>query len=904
MIKKALARIIMALAVISCLAITDNITPALASEGVPVISTHHDNFPNFAYNPTIMTAKDGNWSDPSVWASSRLPGDNDIVLIKHAISYESSSGVADVIGIASTGKLSFRHDMSTKLSVGILQVLPGGYLSVGTEALPVIDSASAEISIKDKAIMSSVDPDQWGTGLLVIDGTVSMHGSIKLPTFARTSISPKAGDASVSLEAPVTGWKVGDKVFLPDTRQVPDGQWFNTSYVLQVDTRSIQGISPDNKVITLSAPLTYNHKGARDANGTPTVWGGVKLLPHLGNITRNIVIRSVNPNGTRGHTVYTHRSSVDIRYVQYQDMGRTRATTIIPTTNHIGRYPLHLHHLWGLTNPSNTGYQFKVIGNAINDSLKWPLAIHGSHYGLINANVIYGGSQLTGAGIALEDGTETENLINGNFVSYVIGNVNPRESGSDTATPGSGGECYWAAGFNNRFVGNVAATCRNTFQQIGSGVGWKFFMTAAPFSGIMPKFRGADMGNPAETQSVVAQMQPILEFRSNEAYGAMADGITAWNLGTDGYNLPTAQESLIKDFKVWHTYEGGFLGYPTNRVTIDGMIFRADNDLGSQYETGWTASDYRTINLTIRGGSFHSSGVLDANAIVGIITLENIEATTKGSAFSLPTPETPGTQAGIPNPPAITVNLRNNKVTAWPNGSLRTISMQFRTGTARHPNIPYSVFAYDHQKVAGDSFRVYFAEQATQDVHGGVAPCTSTRPDINGIVCPIGTIPPPPIDCVVDDPPWVLGTPEPVVCPAGGIQTRVDTRTLTVLTQPANGGKACPPLEETRSVTVSCIPIPPPISDSEVPELAILAPGGSSVKAGSVVVIKACTEDNVGVVKVDFFLNSVMVKSDTSAPYSHSWSVPATIGTKYVIKIISYDAAGNKVSRQKTVTAK
>jgi hypothetical protein len=102
--------------------------------------------------------------------------------------------------------------------------------------------------------------------------------------------------------------------------------------------------------------------------------------------------------------------------VQFRDLGRTRAEPLSAATNHIGRYPLHLHHLLGAVNPTNSGYQFVVVGNAISDSRKWPIAVHGSHFGLVRQNVVYGGSQLTGSGIAIEDGTETENLFEENFV--------------------------------------------------------------------------------------------------------------------------------------------------------------------------------------------------------------------------------------------------------------------------------------------------------------------------------------------------------------------------------------------------------------------------------------------------------------------------------------------------------
>ena len=47
--------------------------------------------------------------------------------------------------------------------------------------------------------------------------------------------------------------------------------------------------------VSLTSPLRYDHQGARRADGTP------EFLPHVGNLTRNIVIRSENPQGTRGH---------------------------------------------------------------------------------------------------------------------------------------------------------------------------------------------------------------------------------------------------------------------------------------------------------------------------------------------------------------------------------------------------------------------------------------------------------------------------------------------------------------------------------------------------------------------------------------------------------------------------
>jgi hypothetical protein len=715
------------------------------------IHTPHDHVPNFAANPTIRSAASGAWSSPTTWSPARLPAASDVVSIAHTVTYDSTSGDASVIGIEAGGVLRFSVSQSTQLRVGTLLVLPNGTLEVGTAATPVPASVTAQIVIKDTPLDSVADPGQFGTGLLAIDATVTLRGAVKTPTYVRTAAEPRAGQTTVTLERPVAGWRVGDRIFLPDTRQVPADHWFNPNYTLQIEERTIQAISADARVLTLSTPLSFDHRGARDADGTPTVVSGpIALLPHVGNLTRNVIVRSENPSGTRGHTLYTHRSTVSIQYTQFQDLGRTRATPLHATSNHIGRYPLHIHHLLGPVNSSNTGYQFTVVGNAIADSLKWPIAVHGSHYGLVKGNVVFGGSQLTGAGIAVEDGTETENLFEENFVANIRGSINPRESGPNTAdgtTPGSAAECFWAAGFNNRFVNNVASSCRNPVQQIVSGPGWKFIVPAAPYTARNPRFRGADMANTAETVAVTPQHQPILEFRGDEVYGLAADGLTAWQLGTDGYGImpPTMRESIIQDFRVWHTYEGAIYNYPSHRMTVDGLVYRIDPAATLYWPSAFQCGDYRNVDVTIRNGSIHAGGIFGGcTDPLGVYKISNVDAVTRGHAFSFETPATPGTGADRP-PSGVTMVLRGNRIRAWPGRPLQTIEMNHHTSRGNSQvHDRYDIFVYDYQGQVGNNFRVYFHEQATQNLYGGLAPCTNTttRPEIDGITCPMTGAPP------------------------------------------------------------------------------------------------------------------------------------------------------------------
>jgi hypothetical protein len=205
-------------------------------------------------------------------------------------------------------------------------------------------------------------------------------------------------------------------------------------------------------------------------------------------------------------------------------------------------------------------------------------------------------------------------------------------------------------------------------------------------------------------------------------------------------------ESIIKDFRVWHTYEGAVWNYPANRVTIEGLVYRIDPSAVSYWPAAVQSGDYRHIDITIRGGSIHAGSIFgNTTAPLRTVQIENVRAVTRDHAFSFLTAETPGTRAGIPDPPGITVIMRNNVVSPWPGQPLRTIDTDFQSGADTYPNVRYDIFVYDYQGQVGNNFRVYWHEQATQTIAGGRAPCTdtTTRPEVDGITCPIAGSPPP-----------------------------------------------------------------------------------------------------------------------------------------------------------------
>lgn len=361
---RPLRRLVLSLCLV-LFAITSHAEPSQLPglpEGVPDFSADLS-------RPAIASVQTGSWSSPSTWQGGQVPTPNHVVRVAqgHTVTITDTSAVAYTVAI--DGTLAFAPTVSTRLIVTNLQVMAGGdgmgtpgVLEVGTALEPIAAAVSAEIVIADSPIGGGVpDPDQFGTGIIVF-GRVSMHGSPRSPTFVRLAAEPHAGNITLTLAEPVSGWRPGDRVVLPDTRHIKEtetvaGGWTNT--INQWEERTVQSVSADGQTLTLTAPLQYDHLGARDLDGV------LELLPHVGNLTRNVIVRSANPSGTRGHMINIHMADADVRYTLFKDLGRTTYLPLDAVTNHVGRYPIHVHHVSGpLPTPAN-GHQFTLLGNAV-----------------------------------------------------------------------------------------------------------------------------------------------------------------------------------------------------------------------------------------------------------------------------------------------------------------------------------------------------------------------------------------------------------------------------------------------------------------------------------------------------------------------------------------------------------
>ena len=125
------------------------------------------------------------------------------------------------------------------------------------------------------------------------------------------------------------------------------------------------------------------------------------MRAEVGLLTRNVVFEGdeTSVKNVFGAHLMLHGASTSAR-IRHAEFRRTGQPKII------GRYPIHFHMVGDVSGSI-------VEGNAIHDSFARVLTIHATHYLHVKNNVGY---NCAGHNIFLEDGIETNNIIEENLM--------------------------------------------------------------------------------------------------------------------------------------------------------------------------------------------------------------------------------------------------------------------------------------------------------------------------------------------------------------------------------------------------------------------------------------------------------------------------------------------------------
>lgn len=657
-----------------------------------IVTPFGDRIPNFGAHPTISSAASGAWSNPSTWSLGRLPVAGDVVSILggNTVSYDLVSDAAiKTVVIQSGGHLVFRTDVNTRLVATNILVLEGGELQIGTEANPVNAAVKAEVIFANVPLDLASDPSQYGNGLIGL-GKVTMHGAYRSSSFERLAVEPRAGDLTLTLANPVSGWRVGDRLSLPDSRAL--GYLAQALWDPEWETATLAGISADGRVLTLTSPLQFAHPGAGDG-------GELTFLPHVANVTRNVVVKSQSAAGTRGHALFTYRADVDIRQTAFFSMGRTTSADVDDTTyddtgavthigtNQSGRHSVNFRHLIGPAVTPANGFQYTFIGNVVQCQLpdhifKWGITIEDSHYGLIQGNVL----QNWVGGLATVTGSESYNVIEGNLVMR-----------------SKQGDHFWLNGTRNYFRNNVGASAKT---------GNVYYVPINLDSDRMfsvPAYRGADPTQPGQAEQFLWIRSTFLEFTNNEEYGSMS------GMYFDHRHGGAAQGGhLVSGLKAWGIANTVIGGYDTDGLIIDGLVTRAlPEGLAVYAYTNVTVQNsdirgalvgihqYGASNLTVTNTYVQAAtGVLITKSLVAFAVWDTVPADYERWTV-----------------------IQDVRFDAIPGAEFHSIVMDYRG--SRMADLKHTVRVINYQQQAGNNFRVYFLEQAAD----ALAPFVGDNPE-------------------------------------------------------------------------------------------------------------------------------------------------------------------------------
>ena len=571
--------------------------PVHAQHPIPITSPFELLPPDQA---THVVVRSGNWTDASTWSGNAVPNNLAKVLIPAGMTLVVDGEIATRVKILRIqGKLAFSTTSNTALRVETILQDVSGELEIGTAMNPVPQGITAQITIIDEGDID-FSTDQWEKGMILMGKTVA-YGAQK-DSWVAVAANPTMGTTTLSLKSAPSGWEVGDRIVVTGT---------DPRDAKSDEVGVIQAVS--GTTVTLQEPLTKNHTAP-----------AADLFVHVANLNRNIVIQSESPTSNggmdRGHVMFMRTLDVDVNYVRFSQMGRSRKDRPIndwvigdgaegdeyrngARTNIRGRYSVHFHR--GGVDQRLT--PAKVTGCVVEDDPGWAYVNHSAYVHFDN-NVSY---NVIGGGFQTEAGNEIGSFTN-NIAIRTVNDAYPlrleepdnapdtREVSQDFAWQGDG---FWIHGGTITVSGNVASgSSGHGFIYWPEGLIEPGGMHTEPFrTTYVPQDIGLDNSINVIDEEDALQIwwAEVENFSNNIAYSA-GIGLSMYYLHTTFFNdirdydpaYIASVHSTFQDFTAWNIDQQGIQLNFTERVTFKNIrLVNGGEDANS---IGIRANQYRS----------------------------------------------------------------------------------------------------------------------------------------------------------------------------------------------------------------------------------------------------------------------------------------------------------------------
>ena len=542
---------------------------------------------------THVAISGGSWFDPATWASGEVPGEGAKVHIPHGVTVDyDGESASSLFTVRVDGMLHFATDKDTFMEVDTLIVAPSGHMTIGTQSDPVAAGVNAVIQIADNGpIDVGWDPMLLSRGV-ISHGSIDVHGAEK-DSFLKLATDAMAGDTSITLEEAPEGWNVGDRLVLTGTHftEPPSGPLGEPTNLSTEDEELII-TSINGKVVHFASALEYDHDTPRP-----------DLKAYVANYSRNVEVRTENaddvPVHQRGHVMLMHSDDIDVRYAEFNELGRTDKSerafdadalgSVESDSNVKGRYSLHIHR----AGVSDVDDPAMLVGNAVWGSPGWGFVHHDSNAVLAD-NAAY---DVSGAAFVAETGNEigrwSHNISIKTLGVKGVGDPHNTPKITDDVLAfdlGRTGAGFWFQGRLVDAVDNVAAGAPG-------GQGFVYFhrgssgqIDVTPDTLPHPEVLRYD-------EAAHVQIPSISMFHNNETI-ASGGGFMVIKSGPQQTH---DMRSVISDFTAWEVVYGVHLEYTAHYTFKNIDLVGAENTTLAGFNLGTNVIDLVVNDADISG---------------------------------------------------------------------------------------------------------------------------------------------------------------------------------------------------------------------------------------------------------------------------------------------------------------